>query len=151
VRVLALDIGARRIGVAVSDAEGRVASPVCVLDASDAKARAALGELVGEYGVGLVLIGLPLSLDGAEGPQARRVREVGTRLADSLGVPVVYADERFSTIEARRVMRAGSVSERQQRGRLDMIAAALFLQSYLDAQPHGVGDDEMAGPDDRDD
>jgi putative Holliday junction resolvase len=139
VRVLALDIGARRVGVAVSDQECRIASPLRVLDASALAHPDELRRLIVEYEVGLVLIGLPLSLDGTEGPQAQHVREVGTRLADSLGVPVTYGDERLSTLEAKRAMSAGSVSDKHKRGRVDMIAATLFLQSYLDAQRSRAG------------
>lgn len=132
-RVLGLDIGEKRIGVAVSDPSGRVATPVKVLDA-----RRALGDgvelrrLVEDYEAELVVVGLPLSLDGTEGPQAVRVRSVASKLAGFLPVGVVFADERLSSAEAKRTMREAGVSERHQRGSVDMVAAAVFLQAYLD-------------------
>ena len=133
-RVIGLDIGERRIGVAISDPCGRVASPAAVLEASTLRDARDLARLVGDYDAGLVVIGLPTSLDGTEGPQARRVRELGARLAQGLPVPVVFADERLSSVEARRVLSRAGLDERQQRGRVDMVAAAVFLQGYLDAR-----------------
>ena len=133
-RVLALDIGEKRIGVAVSDPSGTIASPVCVLDAAQVLGGGRdLIRLVEDYEAGLVVIGLPRSMDGSEGPQAARVRSAGERLARSLPVPVTYADERLSSVEARRSLTEAGVTDRQKRGTVDMIAASLFLQTYLDA------------------
>ncbi len=133
--MLGLDIGERRIGVAVSDPRGRVASPLCVLDARVVGHPEPLVEIVSEYGVGLVVVGLPLSLDGTEGPQSQHARQVGMHLAESLGVPVVYSDERLSSVAAKRAMNDAGVSDKKKRGRVDMVAASLFLQSYLDSTP----------------
>jgi putative holliday junction resolvase len=132
VRVLGLDIGERRIGVAISDPEQRVASPLCVLDASVLRDPQPIVGLLAEYEAERLVIGLPLSLDGTEGPQATRVREVGTRLAQAVGMDVDFIDERLSSVEASRAMSAAGFTEREKRGRVDMVAAALFLQSYLD-------------------
>ncbi len=132
-RVLALDIGERRVGVAMSDAGATIASPLAVLDAAAVERIVPVADLVTEHEVGLVVIGLPLSLDGEEGPQARRVREVGDRLARGLPVPVVYHDERLSSAQAGRSMRAAGRTGRQARGTLDKVAAALFLQAFLDS------------------
>lgn len=137
-RVLGLDIGEKRIGVAVSDPTGTVATPLVVLDA-----KRALGDgrdlvrLAEEYEAELAVIGLPLSMDGTEGPQAAAVRAAGTRLARFLRLPVEYYDERLSSAEAKRSMTAAGVSDRDKRGSIDMVAAALFLQSYLDAHREG--------------
>jgi len=131
--VLALDIGEKRVGVAVSDPTGRIATPVRVMDASLLRDVSTVADLAEEHEADLVLVGLPLSLDGTEGPQARRVRTIGERLAQGLRVAVEYADERMSSREARRVLSEGGVSERNQRGRVDMLAATIFLQGYLDA------------------
>lgn len=139
-RLLALDIGEKRIGVAVSDSALRVATPLTVLDASVIGDPRPLADLVDQYEVDRLVIGLPLSLDGTEGPQAVRVREVGTRLAEGLGMDVTYADERLSSAEASRAMRAAGLSDKQKRGRVDMVAAALILQTYLDAHAEGVSD-----------
>lgn len=138
-RVLGLDIGEKRIGVAVSDPSGTVASPLTVLDAKrvlgDGRDLVRLAE---DQAVELVVIGMPLSLDGSEGPQAARIRASGNRLAHFLTVPVEYYDERLSSTQARRAMTEAGVSDRHKRGSIDMVAAALFLQSYLDL--HRAGD-----------
>ena len=135
-RVLGLDIGEKRIGVAVSDASGTVASPLVVLDAKsvlgDGRTLVQLAEQ--DYDVELIVIGLPLSMDGSEGPQAERVRAAGERLARFVRVPIEYYDERLSSAEARRSMTEAGVSDRDKRGSIDMVAAALFLQSFLDTR-----------------
>ena len=134
-RILGLDIGEKRIGVAVSDPSGTVATPVTVIDA-----RRALGDgrelsrLVSDYEAELLVAGLPLSLDGSEGPQVARVRQAAERLAGLVSLPLEFADERLSSTEARRTMTEAGVSDRDKRGRIDMVAAAIFLQSYLDAR-----------------
>lgn len=134
-RVLALDIGERRVGVAVSDPAGRVAVPRDVIDASGLRGDfREVAALVTETAAELVLVGLPLSLDGTEGPQAQRVREVADRMARFLPVPVRYADERFSSAQARRAAEMAGVDSRGQRGSLDSAAASVFLQSWLDAR-----------------
>jgi putative Holliday junction resolvase len=136
-RVLALDIGEKRIGVAVSDPSGTVATPLVVLDA--ARAMGDGRELVGlaeEYDAELFVVGLPLSLDGSEGPQAMRVRSAAARLAGFVHVPFDFYDERLSSAEASRSMASAGVSSRDRRGNVDMVAAAIFLQSYLDARQH---------------
>jgi len=143
VRVLALDIGEKRIGVAVSDPSGTVATPVTVLDAPKVLGDGRdLVRLVEDYEVELVLVGLPLSMDGTEGPQAKRVRHSAARLAGFLRPPVEFADERLSSTQASKAMQAAGASTREQRGRLDMVAASLFLQSYLDARREGEQDGE---------
>lgn len=134
-RVLGLDIGEVRVGVAVSDAEGRVASPLAVLDA---RALAAdlrpLARLVADYEAEALVVGLPVTLGGDEGPQAASVRRTAERLSQALGLPVVYVDERLSSAQARRAMREAGVAERKQRGALDKVAAAVMLQAWLDGQ-----------------
>ncbi len=144
--MLGLDIGERRVGVAVSDPRQRVASPLCVLDSSVLRDPRPVADLVSEYEIERLVIGLPLSLEGEEGPQARRIREVGMRLAAEVGVAVDFADERLSSAEASRAMRSTGLSEREQRGRVDMVAAALFLQSYLDARVNGDTESRGAAP-----
>ncbi|NTU70817.1 MAG: Holliday junction resolvase RuvX [Coriobacteriia bacterium] len=134
-RVLALDIGEKRIGVAVSDVTGTVATPLVVLDA-----KAALGDglsikrVADDYEVELLVVGLPRSLDGTEGPQAAKVRSAAKRIESLIGLPVAFVDERLSSSEATKAMSSAGMTERDMRGRVDMVAAALFLQTYLDAE-----------------
>lgn len=142
-RVLGLDIGQKRIGVAVSDPSGTVATPLAVLDAKSAlRDGGELVRLAEEYEIKLVVLGLPRSMDGSEGPQAADVRATGARLAHFLRLPIEYYDERLSSAEARRAMTSAGVSDRDKRGSVDMVAAALFLQSYLDA--HRINDSPRA-------
>jgi len=135
VRALGLDIGEARIGVAVSDPHGALASPVAVLDA-----RAIAGDprplkrLAEDYEAEIIVVGLPLTLAGEEGSQAAEVRRQAGRLGEALGLPLVFHDERLSSAEARRAMRASGLSEREQRGAVDKVAAALVLQGWLDAR-----------------
>jgi putative Holliday junction resolvase len=134
-RVLGLDIGEKRIGVAVSDPTGTVASPLVVLDSARALGDGTgLRALVEEYEPELLVAGLPLSMDGAEGPQAASVRRAGERLAGLVSVPIDYLDERLSSAEAERMMADAGADSRARRGRVDMVAAALILQAYLDAR-----------------
>ncbi|MBC7266978.1 MAG: Holliday junction resolvase RuvX [Coriobacteriia bacterium] len=134
-RVLGLDIGSVRVGVAISDPSGSVAVPRTVLDAkrlfddpSELKA------IVEDEGVGLLVVGLPVTMAGEEGPQADRARSAGDALGAALGVPVEYFDERLTSAEASAAMRSGGVKSRHQRGRIDAAAAALMLQAYLDSR-----------------
>ncbi len=137
-RALGLDIGSVRVGVAVSDPDGAVASAVAVLDARElARDTRSLARIVEDYEAEQLVVGLPLTLSGDEGPQAAEVRGVAGRLADALGLPVAYQDERNSSAEARRAMRAAGLSEREQRGSLDKVAAVILLQTWLDARRAG--------------
>jgi putative Holliday junction resolvase len=139
VRALGLDIGSVRIGVAVSDPAGVVASPVTVLDARElAGDIRPLSRLAQDYEAEVLVVGLPLTLGGEEGPQAATVREQASVLAARLGLPLAFADERNSSAEAKRVMRAAGLSEREQRGTLDKVAAAIVLQTWLDAGGGGA-------------
>lgn len=137
-RVLALDMGERRVGVAVSDPTGTVARPLQTLvRGSRQEDFAAIAGLVAEYDVGLVVVGRPLSLDGTEGPQARRVMRYVEALAARLPIRVVLWDERFTTAAAQEILRQsrGKKRRRQARsaGEVDAIAAAVILQRYLDS------------------
>lgn len=124
-----------RIGVAVSDPSGTVASPLTVLDAGElARDLRALTHLAEDYEVESLVVGLPLTLGGEEGPQAERVRSTAERFAVALGVPLEYQDERNSSSEARRAMHDAGMSDREQRGSLDKVAAAIVLQGWLDAR-----------------
>lgn len=133
-RLLALDVGDRRVGVAVSDPLGMWARPLSVLvRRSREQDYKAIAALVDEHEVSLVIVGHPLEMHGEVGPQARRVERYAAGLAERLPVPLVLWDERLSTAEAERLLREAGESSRQYRGRIDAVAAAVILQSYLDA------------------
>ena len=136
---MALDIGEKRVGVAVSDPDERVASPVCVLPADEVRSNArSFRMLVEDWEPELLLCGLPYSLSGEEGPQATRIKAFAGEVAATTGLSVEFADERLSSAEAKRSLREKGLSEKDMRGKVDMIAASLFLQAWLDArnQPH---------------
>ncbi len=133
-RVLALDIGQRRVGVAISDPDGLLATPLTVLDAEDLAGSDRVTRLIEDHGVELVVVGLPLTMGGEEGPQASSVRAVAEEMARNLPVPVHYHDERLSTAAARRALReSGRGPDKEVRGQVDKMAAAVFLQSFLDS------------------
>lgn len=133
-RVLALDIGGVRTGVAVSDAMGRVASPVCTLPTQEVVGGARTWRRVLEdYEPDLLVCGLPYTLAGEEGPQAQKTRSLASNIARGCGVPLEFVDERLSSREARRMLKSRGIRERQMRGKIDMVAASLFLQTWLDA------------------
>lgn len=131
--VLALDVGEARIGVAVSDPTELLASPRGVIRRrSVAQAIEAVVRVVAEAGAELVVVGLPISLDGQLHDQARAVQAFGRKLARRLPVPVVYWDERLSTVTATEALRAAGVRPDRIRERVDAAAAAIILQDYLD-------------------
>lgn len=135
-RILALDIGERRIGVAAADDRARVAVPLAAIDPGPDPVEA-IARLVEEQGAGELVVGLPLSLTGALGPQAQRVQALSEALARRLPIPVRTWDERLTTAEAdHRLRPRGRRSRGSQplrpRGR-DAVAAAIILQAYLDS------------------
>ncbi|UCM86806.1 Holliday junction resolvase RuvX [Streptomyces marincola] len=135
-RRLAVDVGEARIGVASCDPDGLLATPVETVPGRDAEAaRRRLAALTEEYEPIEVLVGLPRSLSGGEGPAAARVRAFAERLARRLApVPVRLVDERMSTVSAARGMRASGVSAKKGRSRIDQAAAVVILQAALDAE-----------------
>lgn len=134
-RVLALDIGEVRVGIAVSDPTGRVASPVTVLPAQEVLAHAVtFRRVLEDWEPELLVCGLPRTLAGEEGPQAERIRAQAEKVARSCGLPLEFEDERLSSAEAKRILKEQGLSERAMRGKVDSVAAGLFLQSWLDAR-----------------
>jgi putative holliday junction resolvase len=134
-RALGLDLGTRRIGVALSDSAGTVATPYDVLTRSGDRTsdHARIAELVDEAGATMVVVGLPLSLDGSVGPAARGILDEADELRARLPVGVVTWDERLSTVEAQQRLRAAGVRGRKGRRVVDQVAATVILQSWLDA------------------
>ncbi len=135
---LALDIGETRIGIAVSDRSGRVASPVKVLPAAEVIGLAKPFRLILEdYEPDILVSGRPMTMAGERGPQAERVESIARKLSEDLDLPLEFEDERLSSREAKRILREQGLNEKQMRGKVDMIAASLFLQTWLDARREG--------------
>jgi putative Holliday junction resolvase len=137
-RILGLDVGTERIGVALSDELGLTAQPLETVPAgrgNDPLER--IVEICEEQGVERIVVGLPLALSGGDrGEGSRRARSIGDQLGERLGAEVVYWDERFTTAEAERVLVAAGVRRSKRRQVVDKLAASLILQGYLDGQAH---------------
>ncbi|MBN2113822.1 MAG: Holliday junction resolvase RuvX [Acidimicrobiia bacterium] len=131
-RVLALDPGTRRVGLAVSDPLGITAQPHGVLDATDPELLARIGRLAADLGVERIVVGLPVSLSGSEGPAAAAARRFAAEVAAATGLPVELRDERFTSVTAERVLVEAGLTGRRRRAVRDGVAAAVLLQSYLD-------------------
>lgn len=132
-RILAIDFGKARAGIAVSDELGMYAHARPPLDAKNRKALlAALTEIIRAESISRILIGLPLELSGDRGPAARRALQFAQEIADASGLEVELIDERLSTVEAGRQLRASGVEGRKQQALVDGVAASVLLQSWLD-------------------
>jgi putative Holliday junction resolvase len=137
--VLAIDPGTRRLGVAVLDGTGRIALPLDPIRVgSRGEHLAALGRLVAERGIERIVVGLPLRLDGGEGPAARGARVLAGRIEAAVGVPVELFDERMTTAQAERDLIALGMRREDRRGRVDSAAAVLILQAWLEVREGGV-------------
>jgi putative Holliday junction resolvase len=133
-RILALDHGTVRIGVAVSDELKMFASPLEFIPAEpSATALERLQQLLREKEVGLIVIGMPRNMNGSYGPAAEKVRAFSDQLRAAVNVPLVMWDERLSSVQAHRMLREAGHKAKQHKGRVDASAAAILLQSYLDS------------------
>lgn len=132
-RIMGLDIGGKRTGVAVADELGISASPVGFVTRGP-RDREELRAIVARYGITRIVAGLPASLSGREGPQAADVRAYAEELAADLDLPLVFWDERLTSAIAERVLIDSGTSRAKRRERIDAVAAAVMLQNYLDAQ-----------------
>jgi len=132
-RVLGLDLGQVRLGVAISDAQGRLAIPLEIIPRDETGAwQERLAAIVAERGVEQVVVGLPLNLRGEHGPAAEAAQALVAGLSEQLPVPVVTWDERLSTALVEKAMCEAGINSRARRGQTDAAAAAVILQSYLD-------------------
>ncbi len=129
-RVMAVDPGTKRVGVAISDPLRIVASPLTVLDADSAVDE--LRALVDEYRPDVVVVGLPIGLSGTEGPAAERVRAFARTLSEALTVEVELFDERFTTHTAEKALLEAGMKRRDRRTTVDKVAAAVILRQYLE-------------------
>lgn len=132
-RILGLDPGDVRIGVALSDPLGIIAQPYAVLDRRTASVMSEIEAICAEYDVATVVVGLPVSLSGEEGPAAAKARDFGSQVERATGCEIVYFDERFTTVQAEAALIEGNVRRRKRRESVDKVAAAVMLQGYLDA------------------
>ena len=134
VRALGVDLGSKRIGIAVSDLSGTIASALTTVHRSSSRRHdhAEIARLVRDEEAELVVVGLPLSLDGTKGPAARSAETEARQLASVVGVPVEMYDERFTTVTAERGMLEAGLDARQRRKVVDKVAAAVMLQAWLD-------------------
>ena len=136
-RALGLDLGEERIGVALSDDTRAVATPLEVIPARDRRfVDARIAELVSEWEAEVIVVGMPYGLDGGEGPAAKRVRAIMKRLGATLRVPLVTYDERLTTVEAHRVLDEQQIPGRARREMVDMVAAQVILQGWIDKTRH---------------
>jgi putative Holliday junction resolvase len=132
-RLLGLDVGSKTIGIAISDSSLRVASPLATVRRTKFAADAeAINRIVAERGIGGLVIGLPVAMDGTEGPRCQSVRQFGTNLLGFLDLPLAFWDERFSTLGAERPLRETDMTHRRRAEVIDKLAAAYILQGALD-------------------
>lgn len=141
-RILAVDFGSKRIGLALSDPTGTLARPLPFLEAkADAKLAREVAVLVKEQQAGRILLGLPRNMDGSQGPAAERVKVFAEILRKAVPCPVMLVDERLSTVQAGRQLHEAGKDTRQQRTRIDSESAAVLLQGFLDSQAFALPDE----------
>lgn len=141
-RILGLDAGEKRIGVALSDPDGILASPLTVIEGkSDDEAVREIIRIAADNEAGLILIGIPRSLSGEIGKQAQRVLDFAALLSRSSPIPLDTWDERFSTVAAERMLSEAGTKKHKRKLHRDAVAAAIVLQSYLDRQKSPARDE----------
>ncbi len=134
-RSLALDVGDRKIGVALSDPMGILASPLTIIPCHEEDSGIeAIADIIGQYTVKQVIVGLPRLMDGSLGRQAEKVKAFAGKLAGYIDVPIDFRDERLTTLSAKRLVREANTKRSKRSPQDDAIAAALILQSYLDEE-----------------
>ena len=143
-RLLGVDYGTVRIGLAVSDPERRIASPLTTHERRDrAGDERYFRQLIEEEEIGLIVVGLPIHTNGNESQKSAEARKFGAWLAGVAELPVTYFDERFTTVEAEGFLLAAGLTNKRRKARRDRVAAQILLQAYLDA---GCPDESTAGP-----
>ena len=132
-RSLGLDIGDKRIGVALSDPDGLLASPFTIINRREETADIkAITDIISQHQVEQIIVGLPRSMDGSIGKQAEKVKDFTQKLCRHTEVPVEFRDERLTTVLAKRLMQAAKTKKSRGKAQDDAIAAAIILQGYLD-------------------
>jgi len=136
-RILALDHGSKRIGVAISDELKVIAQPLEYIPAEPfANFIVRLKELIREKEVDLILLGMPRNMDGSYGSAALKVQEFAAVLKENVAVPITTWDERLTSAQAQRYLISGNVRRQERKEKVDKMAAAILLQSYLDSRAH---------------
>lgn len=134
-RILAIDWGNKRLGMAVSDYSGSIANPLSTLERKGDKTDIEkLAKLVADYEVEKVIVGIPLEENGEKGITAKKAYEFAVRLSEAVEVPVELVDERYSTLAAEKSLLEGDLSRKKRKKLRDGVAAAWFLQTYLDRE-----------------
>jgi putative Holliday junction resolvase len=131
-RIMGLDYGTRRIGVAMSDALHLIARPFAVLEANTDRLRSEVRSLAEEHEVELIVVGLPVNLSGGDTPSTIGARQLASLVADATGLPVKLSDERYTTKTAEQVLIGANVRREDRKQVIDKVAAAVMLQHYLD-------------------
>ncbi len=132
-RIMGLDVGSKTIGVAVSDPLGYTAQGLTTVRRASLQADLdSLARLIREYEVDTLLVGLPLNMNGSAGPAVAAAKALGEALAEQSGLPLIYRDERLSTVAAQRVLLEGDLSRSKRKKVIDKMAAVFVLQGYLD-------------------
>ena len=143
-RLLAIDPGKVRLGLAISDAEHRIASPLTTYTRRDPECDGQyFRKVIEDEEVAAIIIGLPVHLDGREGEQAKAARVFGAWLQGVTGLPCVFFDERFTTFEAESALLEAGLTRKKRKARRDRVAAQVLLQTYLDSGSPG---ESKAGP-----
>ena len=136
-RAIALDIGQKRVGVAYADTAHGGALPLKVVALADVEGMAApFRTILEDYEPEVLVVGRPLTMAGESGPQAQRIEGIARGVARRTGLDVEFVDERLSSTQAKRILHEQGLTERQMRGKLDCVAASLFLQTWIDRRAH---------------
>ncbi|MCD6231653.1 Holliday junction resolvase RuvX [Candidatus Aerophobetes bacterium] len=135
-RILGLDVGERRIGIAISDPLNKIALPLSQIERTDKleETLQKIEEFTLQYRVERIVVGLPRNMKGEEGWEVKKVRSFVSSLLSRINIPLFFIDERFSTVLVERVLKKGKVSFSKRRQVKDKLAAVIILQSYLDSQ-----------------
>jgi putative holliday junction resolvase len=142
-RAMGLDVGTKTVGVAISDELGITAQPITTVRRKGLAADLnELATLQSEYSVDQIVVGLPLNMNGTEGPRALASRAFGEALEKKLKLPTIYWDERLTTVSAQRSLIESNVSREKRKEVIDQVAAVLILQSWLDSRSPLEADDE---------
>ena len=134
-RAMGLDVGTKTVGIAVADELGFSAQPITTVRRTNIKADlAAIAQLINEYGVTHLIVGLALNMNGSEGPRAEQCRKLGDAIAEYALLPVIYWDERLTSVAAEKSLIEADVSRAKRKQVVDQVAAVLILQGWLESQ-----------------